>query len=58
MFDYAIQQLRRADLIREADAERRVPRTQRLRRATRPSGGEEKEGRVSRPDSSHFTRAA
>ncbi|GGW46445.1 hypothetical protein [Streptomyces xantholiticus] len=58
MFDYEIQQLRRADLIREADAARRVPRTKRSRRAARSSAGDEGERRVSRPDSRHFTPAA
>ena len=59
MFDYEIQQLRRADLLREAEAERRVPRAKRTRRAgRRPSGGDEGERPVSRPDSRHFTRAA
>ncbi|MFF3291467.1 hypothetical protein [Streptomyces sp. NPDC003023] len=58
MFDYAIQQLRHADLIREADAERRVPRATRIRRGSRPSSRDEGKGRVSRPDSRHFTPAA
>ncbi|MGW7463327.1 hypothetical protein ACWGJT_01150 [Streptomyces xantholiticus] len=58
MFDYEIQQLRRADLIREADAERRVPRTKRSRRAARSLARDEGERRVSRPDSRHFTPAA
>jgi hypothetical protein len=59
MFDYEIQQLRRADLLREAEAERRVPRTKRTRRAGRSRSGEDEgEKPVSRPDSRRFTRAA
>lgn len=59
MFDYEMQQLRRADLLREAEAERRVPRMPRTRRAgRRPSAGDGGEGRVSRPDRRRFTRAA
>ncbi|MFJ8073301.1 hypothetical protein ACIQ7Q_04940 [Streptomyces sp. NPDC096176] len=58
MFDYEIQQLRRADLLREAEAERRVPWTPRARRTARSSGRNEGDGRVSSPESSRFARAA
>jgi hypothetical protein len=58
MLDHAMQQLRRADLIREAGAERRVPRRARSRCAERPSARDGGAGRTSRPDRRRFTRAA
>jgi hypothetical protein len=48
MLDHAMQQLRRADLIREADAERRVRRAARSRRDERPSAPDGGAGRTSR----------
>jgi hypothetical protein len=59
MFDYEIQQLRRDDLIREAEAQRLVRQVRKARRAARRSAKNAEEGRVgSTPDSGRFTRAA
>ncbi|MGW7284847.1 hypothetical protein ACWGH4_05025 [Streptomyces sp. NPDC054847] len=58
MRDHAMQQLRRADLIREADAERRVLRAAGMRRAERSSADDGGTGRASRPDRRRFTQAA
>ncbi|MGN9794705.1 hypothetical protein ACTMTU_26880 [Streptomyces sp. OZ13] len=58
MLDHAMQQLRRADLIREADAERRVLRAAGTRRAERSSADDGGTARSSRPDRRCFTQAA
>ncbi|GGT30792.1 hypothetical protein GCM10010271_38610 [Streptomyces kurssanovii] len=58
MLDHAMQQPRRADLIREADAERRVPSAARTHRAEPPSTRDGGAGRVSRPGIRRFTWAA
>lgn len=57
MLDHAMQQLRRADLIREADAERRVPRAAGTRGAERSSAEDGGTGRASGPDRRRFTQA-
>jgi hypothetical protein len=58
MFEYEMQQLRRADLIREADAQRLVRQVRKARRAARQSAKNAGEGRVSSADSGRFVRAA
>ncbi|MFI2347327.1 hypothetical protein ACH492_09745 [Streptomyces sp. NPDC019443] len=56
MFEYEMQQLRQAELIREADTERLVRQVRKARRAARRAA-KDAEGRVS-PDRDRFTRAA
>ncbi|WP_327326250.1 hypothetical protein OG735_29970 [Streptomyces sp. NBC_01210] len=56
MFEYELQQYRRADLIREADTQRLVRQIRKARRAARRAA-KDAEGRVS-PDSARYTRAA
>lgn len=57
MFQYEIQQYRRADLLREAEAQRLVRQVRLARRAARRAAKDSGEGRVSQ-DSARFARAA
>lgn len=58
MFEYEIHQLRRDELIREADAERLARQVRKARRAARRAAKNAGEDRVSTADSGRFARAA
>ncbi|MET7618602.1 hypothetical protein [Streptomyces sp. NPDC005408] len=57
MFEYKMHELRLADLLREAEAERLARQVRKARRAARRSAKDAGEGRVSH-ESSRYERAA
>ncbi|MFD3653201.1 hypothetical protein [Streptomyces sp. NPDC058620] len=57
MYAYELHQIRSAELIRRADAQRTVRQAVLARRAARRAGRDDTEGRVS-ADPSHFVHAA
>jgi hypothetical protein len=58
VFEYQMQKLRQDELIKEADAHRLVRQALRARRAGRSNARTTGKGRVSPPDTGHYTRAA
>ncbi|MEV6393197.1 hypothetical protein AB0M39_00145 [Streptomyces sp. NPDC051907] len=58
MFEYEIQQMRRADLIKEAEDQRLAHQLRQARRAARRTAKNTREGRVSSDPAHRFTRAA
>ncbi|WP_406302909.1 hypothetical protein OHA61_10830 [Streptomyces sp. NBC_00885] len=57
MFEYEMQELRLADLLREAETARLIRQVRKARRAARRSAKDTGEGRVSH-DSTRYERAA